>query len=178
MVQNHQETWKCKAATSVKLHVQFVTFLLWIYSVPNPRLMTSLWHHHGYFLLTPAESQTTFSTTVSTGGVRLFIANKRWNGKLVQCSFNAAAVTCVIIKELDVPVLLSCDGDWQRGMTQHFVDLAGSFCVEADVRRTTLTFKTNNLQSIRTQRSLREKVTLKTRCFSAEESFHEVNKSH
>lgn len=40
--------------------------------------------------------------------------------------------TCVVIEELDVPVLLSCDGDWQRGMTQNFVDLAGSFCAEAD----------------------------------------------
>ena len=58
----------------------------------------------------------------------------------------AGSVTCVVVKELDVSVLLSCDGDWQRGMTQHFVDLAGSVCVEADVRRTTLTFKTNNLR--------------------------------
>lgn len=58
----------------------------------------------------------------------------------------AGSVTCVVVEELDVSVLLSCDGDWQRGMTQHFVDLAGSVCVEADVRRTTLTFKTNNLR--------------------------------
>lgn len=43
--------------------------------------------------------------------------------------------TCVVIEELDVAVLLSGDGDRQRGMAQHFVDLAGSFCVEAGVRR-------------------------------------------
>jgi len=36
-------------------------------------------------------------------------------------------VTCVIIEELDVPVLLSRDGDGQRGVTQHFIDLARRF---------------------------------------------------
>lgn len=43
--------------------------------------------------------------------------------------------TCVIVEELDVPVLLSRDGDWQRGMTQHFVDLAGRFCAGEEGRK-------------------------------------------
>ena len=51
----------------------------------------------------------------------------------------AVTPTCVIIEELDVPVLLGGDGDRQRGMTQHFVDLTGSFC--EDMRGSTLAWK-------------------------------------
>lgn len=43
--------------------------------------------------------------------------------------WRSCGVTCVVIKKLDVTVLLGCDGDGQRGVTQHFVDLAGSLCV-------------------------------------------------
>lgn len=35
-------------------------------------------------------------------------------------------VTCVVVEETDVSVVLSCDGDGQNRMTQHFVDVTGS----------------------------------------------------
>lgn len=37
-------------------------------------------------------------------------------------------LTCVVVKEADVAIFLSCDADGQGGMTQHFVDLRGGFC--------------------------------------------------
>lgn len=38
----------------------------------------------------------------------------------------ACDITCVVVKETNVSVILSCDGDRQSGMTQHFVDVTGS----------------------------------------------------
>lgn len=38
----------------------------------------------------------------------------------------ACDVTCVVVKEANVSVILSCDGDRQSRMTQHFVDVTGS----------------------------------------------------
>lgn len=37
-------------------------------------------------------------------------------------------LTCVVVKELNVAILLSRDGDWKRRMTQHFVDFTWSVC--------------------------------------------------
>lgn len=32
----------------------------------------------------------------------------------------------IVVEELDVPILLRCDGDGQRGVAEDLVDLAGS----------------------------------------------------
>lgn len=41
----------------------------------------------------------------------------------------ACDVTCVVVKEANVSVILSCDGDRQSRMTQHFVDATGSIWI-------------------------------------------------
>lgn len=38
------------------------------------------------------------------------------------------ALTCVVVEEADVSILLRRDADGQRGVTEHPVDLAGLLC--------------------------------------------------
>lgn len=54
---------------------------------------------------------------------------------------NLTALTCVVVEELDVSVLLRRDGDGQRGVTQHLVDLAGSLCEERQQCQSSLTIR-------------------------------------
>lgn len=44
--------------------------------------------------------------------------------------WTAFGLTCVVVEEADVAILLSRDADGQGGMTQHFVDLTGRVCGE------------------------------------------------
>lgn len=44
------------------------------------------------------------------------------------------AVTCVVVKEANVSILLRCDADGQRGVTENPIDLAGLVCGKSGVR--------------------------------------------